>query len=38
MKHAVSLIEKELAEGRRSCHQVLVVSMAVTNLLILRNM
>ena len=38
MKYAVALIEKELAEGRRSCHQNLVVSMTVTNLLILRNM
>ena len=29
---------KELAEDRRSCHQVPVASIAVTNLLLLRNM
>ena len=38
MKHVVSLIGKELAEDRRSYHQVPVASIAVINLLILRNM
>ena len=33
-----SFIGKELAEDRRSCHQVPVASIAVKNLLILRNM
>ena len=37
VKHVVSLIGKELAEDRRSCHQVLVASIAELNLLILRN-
>ena len=37
MKHVVSFIGKELAEDRRSCHQVPVASVAVINLLILRN-
>ena len=36
--HVVSLIGKELAEDRRSCQQVPVASVAVINLLILRNM
>ena len=36
--HVVSFIGKELAEDRRSCHQVSVVSIALINLLILRNM
>ena len=34
----VSFIGKELAEDRRSCHQVPVTSVAVVNFLILRNM
>ena len=38
VKHVVSLIGKELAEDRRSCHQVPTTSIAVINLLILRNM
>ena len=32
------VLGKELAEDRRSCHQVPVTSIAVINLLILRNM
>ena len=38
VKHVVSFIGKELAEGRRSCHKVPVASIAVINLPILRNM
>ena len=38
MKYVVSFIGEELAEDRRSCHQVPVASVAVINLLILRNM
>ena len=38
VKHIVSFIGKELAEDRRSCHQVPVASIAVLKLLILRNM
>ena len=38
VKHVLSFIGKELAEDRRSCHQVPVASVAVINLLILRNM
>ena len=37
VKHVVSFIGKELAEDRRSCQQVPVVSIAELNLLILRN-
>ena len=37
MKHVVSFIGKELAENRRSSHQVPVASIVVINLLILRN-
>ena len=37
VKHVVSFIGKELAEDRRSCHQVLVTSVAELNILILRN-
>ena len=37
VKHVVSFIGKELAEDRRSCHQVPVASIAELNLLILRN-
>ena len=37
VKHVVSFIGKELAEDRRSCHQVPVVSIVELNLLILRN-
>ena len=37
VKHVVSFIGKELAEDRRSCHQVPVASIAEINLLILRN-
>ena len=36
-KHVVSFIGKELAEDRRSCRQVPVVSIAELNLLILTN-
>ena len=38
VKPVVSFIGKELAEDRRSCHQVPVALVAVINLLILRNM
>ena len=38
VKLIVSFIGKELAEDRRSCHQVPVASIAVLKLLILRNM
>ena len=37
VKHVVSFIGKELAEDRRSCHQVPVASIAELNLLIFRN-
>ena len=37
VKHVVSFIGKELAEDRRSCHQVPVTSIAELNILILRN-
>ena len=37
VKHVVLFIGKELAEDRRSCHQVPVASVAELNLLILRN-
>ena len=37
LKHVVLFIGKELAEDRRSCHQVPVLLIAVINLLILRN-
>ena len=37
VKHVVSFIGKELAEDRRSCHQVPVASVAELNLLISRN-
>ena len=37
LKHVVSFIGKELAEDRRSCHQVPVASLAELNLLISRN-
>ena len=37
VKYAVSFIGKELVEGRRSCHQVPVASIAELNLLIVRN-
>ena len=37
VKHVVLFIGKELAEDRRSCHQVPVASIAEINLLILRN-
>ena len=37
VKHVVSFIGKELAEDRRSCHQVPVASVAELNLLIFRN-
>ena len=37
VKHVVSFIGKELAEGRRSCNQVPVAPIAELNLLILRN-
>ena len=37
VKHVVSFIGKELAEDRRSCHEVSVVSIAELNLLILTN-
>ena len=37
VKYVISLIGKELAEDRRSCHQVPVASIAELNLLILRN-
>ena len=37
LKHVVLFIGKELAEDRRSCHQVPVASIAELNLLILRN-
>ena len=37
VKHVVSFIGKELAEGRRSCNQVPVTPIAELNLLILRN-
>ena len=38
VKHVVSCIGKELAEERKSCHRVRVASIAVINLLILRNL
>ena len=38
VNHIVSSIVKELAEDRKFCHQVSVMSMAVINLLMLRNM
>ena len=38
MNHIVSSIVKELAEDRKFCHKVSVMSMAVINLLMLRNM
>ena len=37
LKHVVLFIEKELAEDRRSCHQVPVTSVAESDLLISRN-
>ena len=37
VKHVVSFIGKELAEDRRSCHQVPFASVAELNLLISRN-
>ena len=37
VKHVISLIGKELAEDRRSCHQVPAASVAELNLLISRN-
>ena len=37
LKYVVLFIGKELAEDRRSCHQVPVLLIAVINLLILRN-
>ena len=37
VKHVASFIGKELAEDRRSCHQVPVTSIAELNILILRN-
>ena len=37
VKHVVLFIGKELAEDRRSCHQVPVASVAQLNLLISRN-
>ena len=37
VKHVVSFIGKELAEDRRSCHQVPVASVAELNLFIFRN-
>ena len=37
VKYVVSFIGKELAEDRRSCHQVPVASVAELNLLISRN-
>ena len=37
VKHVVLFIGKELAEDRRSCHQIPVASIAELNKLILRN-
>ena len=38
VNHVVSSIVKELAEGRKFCHQVPVTSMAVINLIMLSDM